>query len=54
MFFRKHPQIIARFANYLTRHKKIELSIITYYEIISGLKHINAHKKRLPFSNSSP
>nr|VFK08105.1 MAG: tRNA(fMet)-specific endonuclease VapC [Candidatus Kentron sp. LPFa]VFK23223.1 MAG: tRNA(fMet)-specific endonuclease VapC [Candidatus Kentron sp. LPFa] len=49
IFFRKHPRIIARFANYLTRHKKIELSIITYYEIISGLEHINAHKKTTAF-----
>nr|VFK79869.1 MAG: tRNA(fMet)-specific endonuclease VapC [Candidatus Kentron sp. SD] len=49
MFFRKHPQVTARFADYLARYKKIDLSIITYYEIISGLAHLDAHKKTAAF-----
>nr|VFJ75787.1 MAG: tRNA(fMet)-specific endonuclease VapC [Candidatus Kentron sp. FW] len=49
MFFRKHPQVTARFATYLARYQKIDISIITYYEIISGLEHLDAHKKTTAF-----
>nr|VFJ65862.1 MAG: tRNA(fMet)-specific endonuclease VapC [Candidatus Kentron sp. FM]VFJ77206.1 MAG: tRNA(fMet)-specific endonuclease VapC [Candidatus Kentron sp. FM]VFK22410.1 MAG: tRNA(fMet)-specific endonuclease VapC [Candidatus Kentron sp. FM] len=49
MFFRRHSQVTARFAAYLARHKKIDISIITYYEIISGLRHVDAHKKTAAF-----
>nr|VFJ60126.1 MAG: tRNA(fMet)-specific endonuclease VapC [Candidatus Kentron sp. FW] len=49
MFFRGHPEVTARFAAYLARYKKINTSIVTYYEIISGLKHMDAHKKMAAF-----
>ncbi|MCI5157605.1 MAG: type II toxin-antitoxin system VapC family toxin, partial [Candidatus Electrothrix sp. AUS1_2] len=45
MFFRNDPEVTARFASYLARHKKINISIITYYEIMSGLIHRDAQKK---------
>lgn len=49
MFFRNDPEVTARFASYLARHKKINISIITYYEIISGLMHRDARKKTALF-----
>ena len=45
MFFRNDPEVTARFASYLARHKKINISIITYYEIMSGLIHRDAQQK---------
>jgi len=49
MFFRNHPEVTAIFASYLSRHKKMNISIITYYEIMSGLKHRDARKKTASF-----
>ncbi len=49
MFFRNFPEVTSRFSTYLAQHKKINISIITYYEIISGLKHRDAHKKMASF-----
>jgi tRNA(fMet)-specific endonuclease VapC len=49
MFFRNHPNVTAHFSSYLSQHKKINISMITYYEIISGLKHRDACKKTVSF-----
>ncbi len=49
LFFRNHSKVVDRFASYLARYKKINFSIITYYEIVSGLKHRDAHKKMSQF-----
>ena len=45
MFFRNHHNVVLNFKNYLAQHEKINLSIITYYEILSGLKHKDALKQ---------
>lgn len=45
LFFRGHPQVIAEFTAYVAEHSTIRFSIITYYEIVSGLKHRDAHKQ---------
>lgn len=45
LFFKNHPKVTANFASYLNNYKKINISIITYYEIASGLKHRDADKK---------
>lgn len=45
LFFRGHAQVMSRFEAYLGDHETIYFSIITYYEIISGLKHRDAKKK---------
>lgn len=45
MFFRDHPSVKDRFGAYLKEYTKINLSIITYYEIVSGLKHRDARKQ---------
>lgn len=49
MFLRNHPEVTDRFASYLARYKKMNISIITYYEIMSGLKHRDARKKTAAF-----
>jgi tRNA(fMet)-specific endonuclease VapC len=45
LFFRGHPQVVGKFETYLKEYEAINLSIITYYEIVSGLKHRDAHKQ---------
>ncbi len=49
LFFRGHPCVISHFQNYIDVHSKINFSIITYYEILSGLKHRDAHKQLAAF-----
>ncbi|MEW6417363.1 MAG: hypothetical protein AB1480_04495 [Nitrospirota bacterium] len=39
MFFRNNSNVVSHFRKYLVHHDKINLSIITYYEILSGLKN---------------
>lgn len=45
LFFRGHPQVVNNLDLYLREYETINLSIITYYEIVSGLKHRDAHKQ---------
>ncbi|HRX65966.1 MULTISPECIES: type II toxin-antitoxin system VapC family toxin [unclassified Mesotoga] len=45
MFFRGHPSVVSRMEEYTKDHEKIYLSIITYYEILSGLRHIEATRQ---------
>lgn len=45
LFFKGHPQVVDKFETYLEEYETINLSIITYYEIVSGLKHRDAHKQ---------
>jgi len=45
LFLRGDSKVVARFAEYLAAHGKINFSIITYYEIVSGLKHRDARKQ---------
>ena len=42
MFFRNHPVVKANLRSYLSAYHSINLCILTYFEIISGLKHRNA------------
>lgn len=49
MFLRGQPQVVARFQEYLAQHSRINFSIITYYEIVSGLKHRDAQKQLSSF-----
>lgn len=44
-FFRGNPQVVAKVEAYLQEHDTINFSIITYYEIVSGLKHRDAHNQ---------
>lgn len=45
LFFRGHPQVVAEFEAYLKEYDTINFSIITYYEIVSGLKHRDARNQ---------
>lgn len=49
-FFRNHSLVVERFEVYLKEHRKLNISIITYYEILSGLKHRDAQKQLISFS----
>jgi tRNA(fMet)-specific endonuclease VapC len=56
MFFRDHSVVRSHFQAYLKEYDKIYLNIITYYEIVSGLKHRDARKQLdafLEFSKGS-
>ncbi|MBD2138747.1 PIN domain-containing protein [Anabaena sp. FACHB-1237] len=50
-FFRNSSLVVERFEAYLRVHGKITISIITYYEILSGLKHRDAQKQLTSFLN---
>jgi len=49
MFLKGQPQVVARFDAYLQHYDQINLSLITYYEILSGLKHHDATKRLTSF-----
>lgn len=45
LFFRNNQNVVSNFKTYLKEYDKINLSIITFYEILSGLKHRDASKQ---------
>jgi tRNA(fMet)-specific endonuclease VapC len=45
MFFKGNKKVKQNFKAYLDGYSEINFSIITYYEIISGLKHRDANKQ---------
>lgn len=45
LFLRGEPAVVNRFAAYLQAFDRINVSIITYYEILSGLKYRDASKQ---------
>lgn len=49
LFFRGQRNVVAHFDAYIAEHGKINFSIITYYEIVSGLKHRDARKQLTSF-----
>lgn len=49
LFFRDQPLVIENFNAYIKEYGKINISIITYYEIVSGLKHRDAQKQLTSF-----
>ena len=44
-FFKGHPSVVSTLEVYSRQYGRVNLSIITYYEILSGLKHRDANKK---------
>ncbi len=44
-FFRNEAPVVARFNSYVQVYGQINISIITYYEVLSGLRHRDAHKQ---------
>lgn len=49
LFFRGNAIVIANFQTYLAEHFYIQLSIVTYYEMLSGLKHRDAQRQLAQF-----
>ena len=45
LFLRGNTRVKAHFADYVQEYDQLNLSIITYYEIVSGLKHRDAQKQ---------
>lgn len=45
LFFRGNANVINQFQAYLAIYNQINISIITYYEILSGLKHRDAQRQ---------
>lgn len=45
MFFRNNLNVASHFREYLNQHEKVNLSIITFYEILSGLRFKGALKQ---------
>ncbi|HEY9123383.1 MAG TPA: type II toxin-antitoxin system VapC family toxin [Bacteroidales bacterium] len=50
-YFKGDPLVVKNFKKYLTEYDIIEISLITYYEIMSGLLHKNAHKQLEMFND---
>jgi tRNA(fMet)-specific endonuclease VapC len=46
LFLRGEPTVVKRVGDYLSEHATLNLSIITYYEILSGLAYRDASKQR--------
>ena len=45
MFLRGNPKVEANIEKYLSQFSTINISILTYYEIMSGLRHKNAKRQ---------
>ena len=45
LFFRNHPKVVENCNSYLQQYGQLSFSLITYYEIFSGLKHRDAQKQ---------
>jgi tRNA(fMet)-specific endonuclease VapC len=52
-FFRRDPKVVARFAEYTAQHGAIAFSIVSYYEILSGLLHRDARRQLETFRDFS-
>jgi tRNA(fMet)-specific endonuclease VapC len=49
-FFRGQPHVVQRFETYTAENTRINISILTYYEILSGLKHRDAQSQLASFA----
>ena len=49
LFLRGEPTVVARFQAYTAVHEQISFSLITYYEILSGLRHRDAQRQLTAF-----
>ncbi len=45
LYFRNHPKVVEKCHLYLQQYERLNISLITYYEILRGLKHRNAQKQ---------
>jgi len=54
LFFKNNQTVVSKFKSYLKYYPTINISIITYYEIVSGLEYKNAIKQLKKFYNFIP
>lgn len=52
-FFRGHAQVVAHAENYLQTHPRLNISLISYYEILSGLMFKSATSQLQRFQRFS-
>ncbi len=45
LFFRNNVNVTKNFRTYLNQYNYLNISIITYYEILSGLKHRDSQRR---------
>lgn len=45
LFFRGQPNVVSGFGQYSSQYNEIAFSILSYYEILSGLKHRDVKKQ---------
>lgn len=45
LFFKGNKKVVTNFKTYINTYSSINFSIITYYEILSGLRHKDANKQ---------
>ncbi len=50
-YFKGEEKVIERFGEYLREYDQINVSIVTYYEIIAGLKFKNAERQIVEFED---
>ena len=50
-YFKGDERVVARFSEYLKEFDQINISIVTYYEIIAGLKFKKAERQRYDFDD---
>ena len=50
-YFKGDEKVIARFGEYLKEFDQLNISIVTYYEIIAGLKFKKAERQRYDFDD---
>ena len=44
-FMKGNPAVVDSFSQYIKRHKHLSFSIITYYELLRGLKAVGSDKR---------
>jgi tRNA(fMet)-specific endonuclease VapC len=44
-FLRGRSDVASKFREYIAEHAKVTFSVLTYYEILSGLKHRDARRQ---------
>ncbi len=50
-YFRGNTKVISKVEEYLTEYNSINLTVITYYEILNGLLYKDAKKQLANFQN---
>lgn len=48
-YFRRHPVVVARLDKYLLEYGYVNLSVVTYYEVLNGLYYKDARKQLSTF-----